>query len=243
MSVYSTFKRTVNGIFSRFGYLIVRYEHLLNSLELAFARLASRPVAISTVIDVGASDGRWSEMIRPYYPQARYMLIEANAIHEPGLKQYKQRHPTDDYVLAAAGDYEGEIYFNMDDPFGGVASHEDRPGYKSLPVTTIDTQVHKRNLQPPFLIKLDTHGFEVPILEGATKTLAETNMLVIEVYNFQIEPASLRFHEMCSFMEAKGFRPVDLISPLYRPKDDALWQFDLLFIRADRPEFQYNAYE
>jgi hypothetical protein len=27
-----------------------------------------------------------------------------------------------------------------------------------------------------------------------------------------------------------------------RPADRALWQFDLVFARADRPEFQSNAY-
>jgi hypothetical protein len=117
-----------------------------------------------------------------------------------------------------------------------------REGYVRVPVTTIDAQVAQRQLKPPFLIKLDTHGFEVSILNGAQATLRQTNLLVIETYNFHLLPDSLRFHEMCSFMEARGFRPIDLVEPMHRERDQALWQFDLVFIRADRPEFQSSSY-
>ena len=67
--------------------------------------------------------------------------------------------------------------------------------------------MRQHQLRPPFLIKLDTHGFEVPILKGAQETLQQTNLLVIETYNFQLQPTSLRFHEMCSYMEFGGFPP------------------------------------
>ncbi len=242
MSIRTTFARSINAVLGKVGYRIVRASPAPDSIEAAFSRFSVRPVPINTVIDVGASDGRWSEIIHPFYPDAFYFLVEANPYHEPGLKRYQQQNSLVEYVLAAAGNSEGEIFFDSKDPFSGVASPISREGYIRVPVTTIDAQVRKHELKPPFLLKLDTHGFELPILNGAADTLQQTDLLVIETYNFQIQPDSLRFHEMCNFMESKGFRPIDIIEPLHRQKDEALWQFDLVFIRANRPEFQINTY-
>jgi hypothetical protein len=46
------------------------------------------------------------------------------------------------------------------------------------------------------MIKLDTHGYEVPFLCGATETLRNTNLLVNETYNFRVIESSLLFHEI-----------------------------------------------
>ena len=91
-------------------------------------------------------------------------------------------------------------------------------------------------------MKLDTHGFEVPILNGARQVLAGANLVVIETYNFRLETDSLKFWEMCRFMDELGFGVIDISEPLWRPKDDAFWQIDLLFIPKTRPEFSYNRY-
>lgn len=241
MSTRNVIERALNGALMRFGYQLMP-NRSNTSLRAAFSRLAQRPVAIQTVIDVGASDGRWSEKIYAFYPDAFYLLIEANGVHEAGLKQFKKKHASADYLLKAAGEHVGEVFFDLRAPLSGAASVTPAEGYIRVPVTTIDAQVAQRQLKPPFLIKLDTHGFEVPILNGAQETLKQTSLLVIETYNFQLRPDSLRFHEMCSWMEARGFRPIDVVEPFHRERDQALWQFDLVFIRADRPEFQTNSY-
>jgi len=43
----------------------------------------------------------------------------------------------------------------------------------------------------PYLIKLDTHGVEIPILNGSAQTLKDTNVLVVEVYNFDFGPPAV----------------------------------------------------
>ena len=212
-------------------------------LEAAMARLKGRLDALETIIDVGASNGCWTEACLRHYPKAHVLCIEAQAAHEPSLQGLKRRHANIEYILAAAGDREGTIYFEGGDLFGGVACEQPvGPNSHPVPMTTIDTQVRQRGLSGPFLIKLDTHGFELPILSGAAKTLDSTAVLVIEVYNFQIAPTAVRFPQLCEFMENKGFRCVDIFDPMYRPKDRAFWQMDMVFMRADRPEFKSNTF-
>jgi FkbM family methyltransferase len=213
-------------------------------MQFSLERRANAGLKVNSVIDVGASNGSWSRKVKRYFPNASYFLIEANSFHEVELRQYKSQCKNVDYILAAAGDYDGEIYFNANDPFGGLASHSPMSSNNiSVPVTKIDTQVKERSLLPPFLIKLDTHGFEVPILEGAIETLRQTELVVVESYNFQLTPDSLKFWELCNHMEDLGFRPIDISDPMHRPVDHAFWQADIFFIPLNSKEFLSNSYE
>lgn len=207
-------------------------------------RCRNRKVEFATIVDVGASDGTWSKDCFKIYPDSYYLMIEAQDVHLDGLNAFKSTHAKSDFVLAAAGSREGEIYFDVSDPFGGLASETPLQGEsKKVMVTTIDLEVKRRNLDGPYLVKLDTHGFEVPILEGAMETLKKSNGVIIEVYNYHLTKDSLLFYEMCSYMDNLGFRPIDMGDPFLRLYDESFWQMDLLFVPKTSKEFSYNQYK
>lgn len=209
----------------------------------ALERIASRGLDIGGVIDIGASNGMWTAAVLPIFQKARYLLIEAQSGHVDSLNDFVNAHQNTEYILAAAGDEEGEIYFDDSNLFGGLASKEQTASAKKrVPMITVDAEVKRRNLPGPYLLKLDTHGFEVPIIQGALETLKSTNLVVIETYNFKIAPGSLLFHEMCTYMERLGFGVIDISEPLWRTHDQSFWQIDLFFVRLDRPEFSYLSY-
>jgi len=205
--------------------------------------LHERGPRIETIIDIGASDSQWSKMAMQYFPQHRYLMVEAQPVHEAALKAFASDHPNVQVVMAAAGHESGDIHFDASDPYSGQASPT--PYAENdivVPVTTLDAEVTTRVLPGPFLIKFDTHGFEVPILEGASQMLAQTNAIIMECYNFKISPDCLFFHEMCAFLATKGFRCAGMADVLHRERDGLLWQMDILFLRADQPEFAHNNY-
>jgi len=209
------------------------------------AVMSRRPdVSIETVIDVGASNGQWSARMMRYFPNAKYLLIEAQeSAHGAALQRFKAAHPNVEYELCAAGAYDSEIHFDASDPLGGLASTTPFPKNDIfVPVTTIDNLVNRRRLHGPFLIKLDTHGFEVPILEGARQTMVQSAMLIIEAYNFTLCPGALRFYELCQYLEPRGFRCVDMFDLMIRPGDHAFWQMDMVFLPSTHPVFQSNRY-
>ena len=238
-------KKILKSIFKSMGLQKISTSSSLKdlSLESALARINVKDIKIKTVIDVGASNGSWSTIVKQYFPKAFYYLIEANPYHLISLEEFKTSSENIDFVLAAAGDVNGEIYFDASDPFGGLASHASSHNTNiKVPVVTLDSVCKLNNLQPPFLIKLDTHGFEIPIFEGASEILNKTNVIVVETYNFNIADKSLRFPQICQYLEDKGFRCIDICDPLFREKDLALWQFDLFFIRSDHPIFSLNSW-
>lgn len=244
MSVKRQVGRLLAKIFAGLGYRLVKQSIVSPvALSAALDRVTGRNMTIQSVIDVGASNGMWTKIARQYLPSANYLLIDANPTHEEALKEYVASIPSADYRLVAGGAEDGSIYFDASDPFGGIASYEKQEGYVELPVRSIDSLVVELELAPPYLLKLDTHGFEVPIFEGARKTLEETNLIIVEVYNFRIEQDSLLFNEMCDYLGKKGFRMIDICDPLFREYDGAFWQADFFFVRADRDEFQYNSYK
>ncbi|HSA80456.1 MAG TPA: FkbM family methyltransferase [Geminicoccaceae bacterium] len=212
------------------------------STPAALARIAARGLEVRTVIDVGASDGRWSLQAEDVWAGARYHLVEANRVHEDRLRRLCARKPEYSYSLLAAGPTDGTVPFDDGKPFGGRAAPDDGAPHAVVPQRSLSSLVAELGLAPPFLIKLDTHGYEAPILDGAASLLRDTNLFVIEAYNFPLPPDGLRFHQLCGLMAERGFNVIDVSEPLWRSKDGALWQFDLFFIPSTRPEFAYTRF-
>jgi FkbM family methyltransferase len=212
-------------------------------MEGAFRALKARKHAFNTVIDIGASTGIWSDALMRHFPFSRYLLIEAQPVHEPALREFCARHANAQFALAAAGEKAGHIFFDAAEPFSGQASYTQTSAANiQLPVTTVDNEIRERKLKGPYLLKFDTHGFELPILKGARDTLARTEVIVMECYNFRIAPECLTFDEMCRYLANLGFRCIDLVDPMHRPYDDSFWQMDLVFVRDSRSEFSYPQY-
>ena len=212
------------------------------STEAALARIAARGLEIGTVIDVGASDGRWSVQALPLWRHARFHLVEANPAHEGKLKRLCARRSAFSYSLAAAGPADGTVEFDAGNPFGGRAAPQCAAKLTVVPQRSLASIVAERHLASPFLIKLDTHGYELPILEGAAPLLPDTNLFVIEAYNFPIRADGVRFHELCDLMAARGFNVIDLSEPMWRSRDGAFWQLDLFFVPSHRPEFAHRGF-
>jgi FkbM family methyltransferase len=212
--------------------------------QAALDRIAARGITVGTVVDIGASNGMWSGSVMAYFPDAQYLLIEAQEVHEAELKRFVADRPNTQYILKAAGEKTGKIYFDADEAFSGQATTtRNHEGLIEVPVCSIDEEIASRALPGPYLLKFDVHGFEMPILRGAEQTLQNTSLLIMECYNFKIAPESLLFHDMCRHLHDLGFRVADISEPLWRPRDRMLWQMDIFFVRAEGPEFQRNSYK
>lgn len=242
MGIRRALANLMNTALSPLGIAVQNVSRNRAVMDLALRRVVRRTHDIRTVIDIGASDGRWSADFMGYLPGANYLLVEAQPTHNERLASFCQTNRNAQFVLAAAGARQGAIFFDASDPFGGHASLTDFPNALKVPVTTIDHEVRTRRLSGSFLLKFDTHGFEVPIIQGALETLRATEVIIMECYNFKIAPECLLFFEMCHYLADLGFRPIDLVDPMHRPYDDSFWQMDMVFVRQSRPEFNYQSY-
>lgn len=238
-------KTAIRRLVALGGYALVRTkeEENLITMEGAFRAIAKRKHLFNTVIDIGASNGSWTRRLMDYVPQCQYLLIEARPVHEKALIQFGSEHNNVQFVLAAGGEKRGRINFDATDPLGGQASYTPYVSNNiEVPVTTVDNEIRSRKLAGPYMLKLDTHGFEVPVLVGASGTLTETDVIIMGCYNSKIAPECLLFFDMCSYLKEFGFRCIDAVDPRHRPCDGAFWQMDLVFVKHSRPEFSLSRY-
>jgi FkbM family methyltransferase len=182
-------------------------------------------------------------LAKQHFPAARFLLFEPLVERREALEALRQRLGFD-YVTAAAGARRGEVALAVaPDLDGSSVAPAGAAGGRTVPIETIDAAVAEHRLPGPFCLKLDTHGYELPILEGAAAVLAQASLLIIEAYNFRLGPEALKFHELCAWLEPRGFRCCDLADPMRRPKDGVLWQVDLVFVPATSPVFASDRYE
>ncbi len=245
--IVKSLKDTLNAGLARFGVRLssTAVQPWQPTLAAGLQRLTALNLPLRTLLDVGAADGGWAGQAAAALPSCReLLLVEAQAFHRPALARFQSDCPHAQLALAVAGPTCGEVSFDANDPWDGVASQRPRTGgtWVTLPQTTLDHEVASRRLTGPFLIKLDVHGYELPILAGATATLRTTEALIIECYNFELGGDARRFPAFCQHMETLGYRCADLWDPTYVGRDNLLWQFDLLFLRkefverGDRPQ-------
>lgn len=241
--------KTINTMLDPLGAKLVRSRYTgeppLFAMTSMLQRLAARRSQIKTVVDIGASDGKWSHMCMRYFPKASYLAVEPLVEREPALQHNKRTLPNFDYVLCVAGAEDGQqVTLNVTSDLDGSTVGGGSAVSSRICVTrTIDSLLSERQLPGPYLLKFDTHGYEIPILSGATSTLAETRSVILETYNFQIASTAVRFPEMCTHMESLGFRVADIADPMLRRRDDIFWQMDILFLRADEEVFRHQCYE
>jgi FkbM family methyltransferase len=240
-SLKSRLRHAANRLLHPLGLHLARRDRAFE-MDGLLARAAARGVTVGTWIDVGASDGSWSLRARRHFPSSRFLLYEPLAERQAELAALTRRHG---FVIAAAaaGAARGTIAFSVAPSLdgSGVAT-PGTAGTRTVPVDTIDRLIAQHALPAPFALKLDTHGHELPVLAGAADALNRASLLVIEAYNFPLTPDSLRFHELCAWLEVRGFRCCDLADPMRRPTDGALWQMDLAFAPATSPLFAWNRY-
>jgi FkbM family methyltransferase len=221
------------------------HSYLFKDLLRALNNAKERGVFPNTVIDVGAAEGHWTLAAMNVWEQADYLLFEPLKERKEVLEELREKHTKVRYINAGAGRKNEQISFYVsEDLDGSGVADKNSPLYnREVEVKSIDEEVSRLRLNGPYVIKLDTHGYEVPILEGAKKTLANTSLVIIECYTFHIAPESLLFWEMCDHMDKLGFRTVDMIDLMWRKKDKALWQLDLFFIPKTNPSFQSNSFD
>ena len=193
------------------------------------------------IIDVGAACGNWSLCAEQIWPEADYRLLEPLEENRSTLSQLAARRDGWVYLQTAVGASVGEVEFSVSPDLDGSAIYDSGCGFEQrvVSLTSLDSLEY-----PPgdYLLKLDTHGYEVPIFEGAVKTLSKVALLVVEVYGHRITSGSLLFYELCDYLEQRGFRPIDIADVMHRPSDGSFWQADLFFLRKNHPIFADHFY-
>ncbi len=192
--------------------------------------------------DIGASNGRGSWLFSEDFPEARFDLFEPLIDHVPA---YRERM---DFVLAhrpqchlhkvALGpECKRALMYVPPDPGGSTAlnmGHCAPADWERVEVEmlTVDQAVKAFSLPKPDVIKMDTQGCELAILEGAVNTLPQVQVLVLECWLARAYgPATPLFEEVAAWLREFRFHLWDL-GGSWRDTDGTLIAQDCFFLNA-----------
>jgi FkbM family methyltransferase len=213
--------------FEEFSY---RYAHAPNQ-RLALCSLAARGFEPKTIVDVGAFQGRWSEMVRNIWPASDLFMIEPNADRDSRVRQVATDLGAtlfDQLLGATNGD---KVDFNV--MGSGSSVMNERSPLTRAKVTrelaTLDSLIS--DVRPPALLKIDAQGYELEILKGSSRLLSDFEAVLLEVAIIEVNEGAPLIDSVLSFMKRLGFVAYDILEIHRRPLDQALNQLDILFVK------------
>jgi FkbM family methyltransferase len=184
------------------------------------------------VIDVGAHVGNFTKQIYYKYPTCEIVMVEAN----PNCEQYLRLlgKPYDMVALSHKEGY-GDLYIEKINPTPTGASlyKENTEWYGEgkyetikVPTSTLDAKNYFPN-QSIDLLKLDTQGAELDILNGGQETLKRTQYALIETSLAEYNLGAPMIDKIVDKMNECGFYIVDIIE--YHIYNGLIFQMDILF--------------
>lgn len=154
----------------------------------------------NTIFDIGANTGIYSIISSKFNPQAKIYAFEPNPVNSKRLEKNIKLNRCQNVSSTekALGDKESIIKFTVptDDSISLVSSIVGpfsrsffNIKYKEIDVqqTTLDDFVEQEKIPHVDLIKIDVEYYELNVLKGARKTLAETSPVILcEVFMYEV---------------------------------------------------------
>lgn len=213
--------------------------YLSPSLQGFIHRVRKEKFEIGVVYDIGAFKGNWTRAVKKHLGYSpKFYLFEPNTVHnvdldsvgEPYFNELlsKQVAPTNFYQADGLGD---SIY-----PQNNFSSEN----YVLTEVVsnTLDNIVRTHNLPHPDLVKIDTQGSELDIVQGGWDTLSKAKFIILECPLVEFNQGAPNISQYLSEMQRLGFIPwstVELHLML-----NVFVQIDIAFINKDFFESHYG---
>jgi FkbM family methyltransferase len=180
---------------------------------------------IRCVFDVGAHVGQSAALFSDRFPAACIHSFEPDPVSFQALSELAADYPRVTPVHAAAGDRAGHLPFFVNvfsqtnsllaprpdaGRFLADAAGLDVRQRISVPVLTLDRYCEQQRIDRIDLLKLDTQGFELRVLDGAAGLLAREGvpLIYLEVGFVPLYEQQPLFPEVFQYLYARDYRLV-----------------------------------
>ena len=239
-----TIAHRLKNLAFRYGIEAHRYDPSHSSEARFFKMIQTQ--SIDTVIDVGANDGEYGHFLR----QRGYggAIVSFEPLLDEHERLLNAAEGDRDWFVAprmALGDDNRDIDINVAGnscsssilPMSGrheLAAPDSRyVGVQCVPMRRLDDVAHPAIQQGrSILLKIDTQGFEMPVLRGAEKLLQTLVGLQLELSLTQLYDGQVLYLEMLQWLGERGFELWNVMPGFVEPASGRLLQFDGTFFRS-----------
>ena len=122
-------RNIVKKILKKFGYKLSRVKSLNKTIEHnsmlgGINRFDNFLNGVSTVIDVGAASGTWTEKIIPKFNDVDFLLVEPLFERKADLEALASKFPKIKLLFKALGQSKGILPFTVSDDLDGSGFYE-----------------------------------------------------------------------------------------------------------------------
>lgn len=227
----------------KFGVELNRYNPA-QSQGARMARLLAHH-GIDLVLDVGANTGGYAQSLRDIGYRGDILsfepLAEAHAELQRAAAVDARWHVA---PRMAIGSNNGEIAINvagnsvsssvlpMHDSHAAAEPASRYVDTQQVALSRLDTVVHpllasRHNI----LLKIDTQGYEMPVLLGATGLLPQVRGIQLELSVIPLYEGQALYREMIDWLAAQGYELWNLVPGFLDMSSGRLLQFDGIFFR------------
>ena len=101
---------------------------------------------------------------------------------------------------------------------------------ETIPVRRLDDLMQPEWLGP-YALKIDTQGFELEVLRGASAVLAQTAVLTVELSLAHLYSGGARVADVFALLEGQGFRAIAITEGFSDIVRNEMLQVDAIFVR------------
>lgn len=208
----------------------------MNKPEKRFELLKSQGFHPNVIYDIGSHIGEWTAQFSKIFPNSTFHLFEANKDHEQTIQgnnvHYVLLGNTDDKTVTYHKSTSSNIYWTTGN---SIYKENNIHGCEYVPVEMtmkrLDTFIKENNLPLPDMIKLDTQGSELQILQGASEILKNVKIILMEISLHQWNENGPLMHDVIAEMNKLGFILIDIPDSHY--VNEILIQIDGIFCRKE----------
>lgn len=206
-------------------------EMLQHRVPIGLATLARCGLKPDTVVDIGAYVGDWTLGALPYFPMAKFVMIEAQPEKLPILRDVAARGRIEAHSCLLGRTEQEAVPFILNET--GSSIYPDHTAFKpqgqvALQMRTLDGLLAGEKGR--LFLKLDVQGAELDVLAGGASIIAQVDAVLLEVSIVEFNIGTPRIAEVLGFMRERGFEVFDIVD--HRRIGAVLAQVDLIFVRA-----------
>ena len=201
---------------------------------------------MKTVLDIGANEGQFALLIRKLLPQAAicsfepipdcYARLMAGFKNDKGFKAFN----------IAIGDKEETLQMNVNDfsPSSSLLEIDDlhvknfkhtaHSTKQQIQVKTLDGLGAELGLVKPYMVKIDTQGYEDKVIAGGQQVLAGADVIFVELSYRSLYKGQTLFDDIYKQLVSLGFAYQGNFEELLSPVNGVVLQSDGIFIKRQQ---------
>ena len=236
------FRYYLKSLLRNYGYDIVKYNYITSSDLRSISLIQHNKVNL--ILDIGANKGQYTMRLRRAGYKGKIISFEPISSIFTELKNQVKKDIKWKAVNIALGNYDGKIKINISknsesNSILNILPRHIKSDPKSVYVGSEEVTIKKLDsifskyidFHDRTFMKLDTQGYEINILEGASKSLENIIGIQIEMSLVSLYKGDKLFLDVTKYLYNKGFLLMSLEPVFCDSLTGQLLQVDGIFFR------------